>query len=84
METPEIILGIAILIFALFIIISVLMQHGKSKHLSGTIAGGAETFFGKERGKTIDKVLSTVTSVVAVIFVIAVIVLYIVNSAHIA
>ena len=80
MTTIEIIFGAAILVLALFLVISVLMQHGKSKHLSGTIAGGAETFFGKEKGKTIDKILSTVTSVVAVIFVIAVVVLYIVQG----
>ena len=78
MSAVEIVFGIAILIFALFLVVSVLMQHGKSKHLSGTIAGGAETFFGKEKGRTIDKMLSTITSVVAVIFVISVLVLYII------
>ena len=80
MTTVEIIFGVVLLVFALFLVIAVLMQHGKSKHLSGTIAGGAETFFGKEKGKTIDKVLSTVTSVVAVVFVVAVIVLYILQT----
>jgi len=80
MTTVEIIFGAAILIFALFLILAVLLQEGKSKHLSGTIAGGAETFFGKEKGKTISKVLSTVTSVVAVVFVIVVVVLYVLQS----
>ena len=80
MTTIEIVFGVIILVFALFLVIAVLMQHGKSKNLSGTIAGGAETFFGKEKGRTIDKVLSTLTTVVAVVFVLAVLLLYILQT----
>jgi len=76
MSTAEIALGIILLTFSVFLIVAVLFQSGKSHHLSGTIAGGAETFFGKEKGKTIDKVLSLLTSIVAVIFVVVVMVLY--------
>jgi protein translocase, SecG subunit len=79
MSALEMIFGIILLIFAVFLVVSVLMQHGKTHHLSGTIAGGAETFFGKEKGKTIDKVLSVVTSVVSVLFVVMVIILYIIS-----
>ena len=78
--TIEIILGTVILILAVFLTVAVLLQHGKTHNLSGTIAGGAETFFGKEKGKTIDKILSTVTSVASVIFVLAVIVLFVVQT----
>ncbi|MCL2159007.1 MAG: preprotein translocase subunit SecG [Oscillospiraceae bacterium] len=80
MNTLEIILGTVILIFAVFLTVAVLLQHGKSHNLSGTIAGGAETFFGKEKGRTLDKILSTVTSVVSVVFVIAVVVLYLLQT----
>ena len=69
-------LGVILLVMALFLTISVLMQHGKSKRLSGTIAGGAETFFGKTKGSTIDKMLSKITTVVAILFVVAVVVVY--------
>ncbi len=75
----NIVLGIILLVAAVFLIVSVLMQSGKSHNLSGSIAGGAETFFGKTKGKTIDKVLSKVTTVVAIIFVILVIVVYIIQ-----
>ncbi len=71
--------GIILLVAALFLIVAVLMQSGKSHNLSGSIAGGAETFFGKTKGKTIDKVLSKVTSVVAVLFVLLVIVVYVIQ-----
>ncbi len=75
----NIVFGIILLVAALFLIVAVLMQSGKSHNLSGSIAGGAETFFGKTKGKTIDKVLSKVTSVVAVIFVLLVIVVYVIQ-----
>ena len=71
------IIGAVLLVFAVFLIVAVLMQHGKSYNLSGTISGGAETFFGKEKGKTIDKVLSKLTTIVAIVFVLMVLALYI-------
>ena len=76
MTTIEIVFGIILLAAALFLVIAVLMQHGKQKGLSGTIAGGAETFFGKQKGKTIDKILSKLTTIVAICFVVIVIAMY--------
>ena len=70
-------LGIVLLLAAIFLIVAVLMQSGKSHKLSGTIAGGAETFFGKTKGKTIDKMLSKLTTIVSVAFVVLVLVVYI-------
>ena len=73
----EIVLGILLLIAAVFLIVAVLMQDGKDHRLSGTIAGGAETFFGKNKGSTMDKMLSKVTSIVAVVFCLVVVAMYI-------
>ena len=73
----QIALGIILLVAAVFLIIAVLLQNGKSKGLSGTISGGAETFFGKNKGKTIDKKLSVLTTVVAVIFVVITLVVFV-------
>ena len=64
-------LEIFLLVAGVFLVAAVLMQHGKSHGLSGTIAGGAETFFGKDKGKRFDKVLSKVTTVVSALFVVA-------------
>jgi preprotein translocase subunit SecG len=75
----EFVLGIILLVAAVFLVVAVLMQSGKSHNLSGTIAGGAETFFGKTKGKTIDKMLSKITTVVAIIFALLVIVVYIIQ-----
>ncbi len=74
----ELALGIALLVMAVFLIVAVLLQTGKDKSLSGSIGGGAETFFSKSKSGTFDKILSKATLVVSIIFVILVIVMYIV------
>ena len=76
----ELAFGIILLVAAVFLVVAVLMQHGKSHGLSGTISGGAETFFGKSKGRTIDSVLSKVTTVVAIVFCLLVIVLFMFQS----
>ncbi len=73
------ILMILLLVMGLFLVAAVLMQHGKSHGLSGTIAGGAETFFGKEQGTRIDRLLGRLTTVVGVIFVVLVVVVYVIQ-----
>ena len=66
MQTALIIIHV---IISLLLVAVVLMQHGKQQGLSGAIAGGAETFFGKNKGRTIDAALKKVTAVVAVLFI---------------
>lgn len=80
MTTVNIVLGIVLIVASVFLIVAVLMQHGKAHNLSGTIAGGAETFFGKTKGQTIDKKLSTVTTVIAIIFVVLVLAVYLLQD----
>jgi preprotein translocase subunit SecG len=48
----------------------VLLQSGKQAGLSGSIAGGAETFFGKNKGRTVDALLSKWTAVAAILFLV--------------
>ncbi len=54
-------------IVSLVLIATVLLQSGKSAGLSGAISGGAETVFGKKKG--LDALLSKVTTVAAVVFI---------------
>lgn len=70
-------LEILILVIGVVVVAAVLMQHGKAHGLSGAIAGGAETFFGKEQGKRWDKILARVTTVIGVVFVLVVLLLYV-------
>jgi preprotein translocase subunit SecG len=77
LTTLDYVFGTCLLVMAVFLVIAVLMQNGKSHNLSGTIAGGAETFFGKAKGRTIDALLSKITTVVSILFVIVVLLVYI-------
>jgi len=59
------------IVLSLILILVVLLQHGTQTGLSGSIAGGAETFFGKNKGRTIDAKLKKWTSVVAILFLLS-------------
>lgn len=56
-------------IIAIALIVGILLQSGKSAGLSGTIDGGATTFFGKS-GKKMEDRISKATTVVAILFMI--------------
>ena len=67
------------LILSLILIVVVLLQSGKAQGLSGAIAGGSETFFGKNKGRTIDAILGKWTSVIAIAFLITSIALFLLS-----
>ncbi len=66
----QLVLGALLVLLAVALVILVLKQTGKEKGLSGTIAGGAETYFGKNQGQSTDKKLSKITIVLTVVIVI--------------
>ena len=66
MSVGEIILTVLQVILSIALISVILLQSGKSAGLSGSIAGGAETFFGKKKG--LDDFLAKITVFVAVAF----------------
>lgn len=59
------------IILSLILVVVVLFQSGNQQGLSGSIAGGAETFFGKNKGRTLDAKLKKWTSVVAILFLVS-------------
>lgn len=63
-----IVLGITLILTSIALIAIVLMQEGRSDGLSGAIAGGAETFFGKNKGRTMEQKLVKITKVLAGVF----------------
>ena len=73
----QIAIGIILIISAIFLVVAVLMQHGKDHNLSGTIAGGAETFFGKGKAKSYEAKLAFYTKIAVTAFVVLSIVLVI-------
>lgn len=66
----DIAFGVSLLVLSVALVVLVLFQSGKDKKLSGTIAGGAETFFGKSKANDYSKTLSIVTAIVSVVFAI--------------
>ena len=74
MGTIEIIFGLILLMFSAAIILVVLLQEGHQQNL-GAITGGADTFFSKNKARSIDAFLSRWTKVIAVGFFILVIAL---------
>ncbi len=76
LNTTEFVLGIVLLVFAIALIVLVLFQSGKDKRLSGTIAGAAETFFGKSKAADNEKKLTIATTVLSIVFAVVVLVMY--------
>ncbi|RBP41610.1 preprotein translocase subunit SecG [Garciella nitratireducens] len=62
---------ILLLISSFALIITILLQPGKSAGLSGSIAGGAESLFGKKRAKGYEAILSRITTISAVVFMLS-------------
>lgn len=62
------VLSILSIIVSIVIIILVCLQESKQKGLSGAIGGGADTFFGKNKARTMEAKLSFLTKIFGVIF----------------
>ena len=66
MNPYEIVLDIVLILTSVLLTAIVLFQEGRSAGLSGAIAGGAEQFLGKNKGKTIEQKLVKITKVLEV------------------
>ena len=63
------IVGILLLISALVMIVTVLLQSSERSGL-GAISGAAETFFGKNKAKGMDAKLALIAKICAIVFVV--------------
>jgi len=61
MEVVNTILTVIQVLLAIVIILAVMFQSSKSSGMSGALTGGAETFFGKNKGKSMDALLNKIT-----------------------
>lgn len=68
MDVWAIITSALLLVFSLVIIIVVLLQEGQQANLSGAIAGGADSFLGKNKARTVDAFLAKWTKFFAIGF----------------
>ena len=81
MGTLNIVLAILLFVSAIFLIVAVLMQSGKDKGAGVITGGSSETYFGKNKNKSKEKRLALITTIVAIIFVILAILVYILQDA---
>ncbi|MDD2216799.1 MAG: preprotein translocase subunit SecG [Eubacteriales bacterium] len=62
-------LMVLLAIASVVLIASILLQSSNSAGLSGAIGGGAEQLFGKKKSKGYEAILSKISSVAAVLFI---------------
>ena len=70
-------LAIVLILLSIGLVAAVLMQSSKDHKLSGAIAGGADTFFGKSKGNSMDKLFSKLTIIGSAVFVVIVVAMYV-------
>lgn len=73
----EYVLLAVLLLAALFIIIAVIFQKSTDEGLSGTIAGGNDTYYGKDKSKHTEKLWFKWTLIASIVFALAVLLTYI-------
>lgn len=85
MEVLSVIIGVLLILVALAIVAAVLLQSSKNARQSGVVSGSAEAFFGKSKGKAIDRKLNRITLVLCIVFAALVLTIYIIQpeKAHV-
>ena len=79
MEILEYVLLAILLLSAVFIVVAVILQKSNEDGLSGSIAGGAETFYGRDKSAHTDRVLYKWTLISAIVFAVAVLLVFIIQ-----
>ena len=77
MEILELVLLVLLLVSAAFIVVAVVLQKSNEDGLSGTISGGAETFYGKDKSSNADRALYKWTLIAAIVFGVAVLAVFV-------
>lgn len=68
MAILKIVLQVLFFIICVAITAIVLLQEGKSAGLSGSISGAAESYWGKNKGRSVEGKLEKATKILAVCF----------------
>ena len=76
MTVLKVILTVIFLIICVAMVVIVLMQEGKSAGLSGAISGAAETYFGKNKARTLEGKFERWTKILAIVYIVFAFVLY--------
>lgn len=68
MGVLEIILGIVMIIVSLAIIAVILLQQGHRAGVNGVISGAADTFLSKNKARTVNAKLASMTKYITIAF----------------
>ena len=68
MTALQYVLAILTIIVSVIIVVLVALQESKQQGLSGTISGAADTFFGKNKGRTMEAQLEKFTKIAGGLF----------------
>ena len=79
MEILELVLLVLLLVSAAFIVVAVVLQKSNEDGLSGTISGGSETFYGKDKSSHADRALYQWTLIAAIVFGVAVLAVFVIQ-----
>lgn len=71
----KIILTVLFVLISLAITVIVLMQEGKQAGLSGSVSGAADTYWGKNKGRSVEGALEKATTILGVLFIVIALVL---------
>lgn len=77
MSVIAIIIASVDILICVALVLLVVFQEGNDKGM-GVIGGGADTFFGKEKGRSIDSLLKKITSGLAILFAVLTVTLYLI------
>ena len=70
MAALKIILMVIYAVVCLALTVIVLMQEGKQAGLSGSISGAADTYWGKNKGRSMEGMLVKITRALVVLFIV--------------
>ena len=68
MNVLRIIVTVLFAIDSLALAVLILMQEGKAAGLTGSISGMADTYWGKNKGRSMEGKLEKITKVLAIVF----------------
>ena len=74
MEALRVVINIIFILVCVALTVLVLMQEGKSPGL-GSISGAAETYWGRNKGRSMEGMLVKITKILAVFFMLLAVVL---------
>ena len=69
------VLTVVFVLICLAITVVILLQEGKQAGLTGAISGAAESYWGKNKGRSMEGMLVKITKILAVFFMLLAVVL---------